>query len=69
MKALNKTVSCRQYRTSSGFFFNLDVTQPRSADANRVFVAMFRASGKLENPHTKSNNSYIDFERKEGIYC
>jgi hypothetical protein len=42
-------------RTSTGFFFNLDVTQRESADANEGFeVNAIRASGKLESsPHKK----------------
>jgi hypothetical protein len=43
-------------RTSTGFFFNLDVTQRESAEAKEVFALnAIRASGKLESsPHKKT---------------
>jgi hypothetical protein len=41
-------------RTSSGFFFNLDVTQRESADANEeCVVSAIALPSKLENLHTK----------------
>ena len=41
-------------RTSTGIFFDLDVTQRESADANEVFAeSAIRASSKLENSSHK----------------
>ena len=57
--------SCRYLRTSTGFFFDLDVTQRRSADAIEVFaVVAIIALGKLEKSHTRKRSS-TNVEEKE----
>jgi hypothetical protein len=41
-------------RTSSGFFFNLDVTQRESADAKEGFVSAIALQVSLKNPTQES---------------